>query len=134
MTDQITGTLVFTVLTAVLGSFQFGYDLGVINAPQQVIIAHYRYVLDMPLDDQKAINNDAIDSTEGLPTKPHFLTPTPTPLAEEEPVTSSGLVTMYWSLSVSSFAVGGMIASFFGGWLGDQLGRANLRLGSNVHW
>ncbi|KAF6121748.1 solute carrier family 2 member 2 [Phyllostomus discolor] len=132
MTDQITGTLVFTVLTAVLGSFQFGYDLGVINAPQQVIIAHYRYVLDMPLDDQKAINNDAIDSTEGLPTKPHFLTPTPTPLAEEEPVTSSGLVTMYWSLSVSSFAVGGMIASFFGGWLGDQLGRIKAMLVANI--
>ncbi|KAI2532435.1 SLC2A2 isoform 2 [Pan troglodytes] len=33
--DKVTGTLVFTVITAVLGSFQFGYDIGVINAPQQ---------------------------------------------------------------------------------------------------
>jgi hypothetical protein len=32
---QITGTLVFTVFTAVLSSFQFGYDIGVINAPQE---------------------------------------------------------------------------------------------------
>lgn len=32
---QITGTLVFTVFTAALGSFQFGYDIGVINAPQE---------------------------------------------------------------------------------------------------
>lgn len=32
---QITGTLVFTVFTAALSSFQFGYDIGVINAPQE---------------------------------------------------------------------------------------------------
>lgn len=32
---QITGTLAFTVFTAVLSSFQFGYDIGVINAPQE---------------------------------------------------------------------------------------------------
>ena len=32
---QVTGTLVLAVFTAVLSSFQFGYDIGVINAPQQ---------------------------------------------------------------------------------------------------
>ncbi|XP_036993359.2 solute carrier family 2, facilitated glucose transporter member 2 [Artibeus jamaicensis] len=128
---EVTGTLVFAVLTAVLGSFQFGYDAGVMNAPQQVIIAHYRYVLEGPLDDQKGINNDAFDSTEGLPTNPHFLTATPTPWAEEESP-SSGLITMYWSLSVSMFAVGGMIASFFGGWLGDQIGRIKGMMVANI--
>ncbi|KAM5334749.1 solute carrier family 2, facilitated glucose transporter member 2 isoform 1-T1 [Glossophaga mutica] len=39
---------------------------------------------------------------------------------------------MYWSFSVSSFAVGGMIASFFGGWLGDRLGRVKAMLISNI--
>lgn len=37
---QITGTLAFTVFTAVLGSFQFGYDIGVINAPQEASETH----------------------------------------------------------------------------------------------
>ncbi|XP_054436460.1 solute carrier family 2, facilitated glucose transporter member 2 [Pteronotus mesoamericanus] len=132
MTDQVTGTLVFTVLTAVLGSFQFGYDIGVINAPQQVIMAHYRHVLDIPLDDRKTINNYAIDSTEELPTNPVVTNPTPTVWTEKEPMTSSGLVTMFWSLSVSSFAIGGMIASFFGGWLGDQFGRIKAMLIANI--
>lgn len=33
---QVTGTLALAVFTAVLGSLQFGYSLGVINAPQKV--------------------------------------------------------------------------------------------------
>lgn len=36
MMRQITGTLAMAVFTAVLGSLQFGYSLGVINAPQKV--------------------------------------------------------------------------------------------------
>lgn len=34
--QQISGTLVLAVFTAVLGSLQYGYSLGVINAPQKV--------------------------------------------------------------------------------------------------
>ncbi|KAJ8797730.1 hypothetical protein J1605_017156 [Eschrichtius robustus] len=130
--DKVTRTLVFTVFTAVLGSFQFGYDIGVINAPQQVIITHYRHILGVPLDDRKAINSYAINSTEELPTSPFLRVPTPTPWAEEEPVASASLITMFWSLSVSSFPVGGMIASFFGGLLGDQLGRIKAMLVANI--
>ncbi|PNJ32853.1 SLC2A2 isoform 2 [Pongo abelii] len=131
--DKVTGTLVFTVITTVLGSFQFGYDIGVINAPQQVIMSHYRHVLGVPLDDRKAINNYVINSTDELPTISYSMNPKPTPWAEEEAVAAAQLITMLWSLSVSSFAVGGMIASFFGGWLGDTLGRANFRPGSYVY-
>lgn len=89
----------------------------------QVIISHYRHVLGVPLDDRKAINNYAINSTKELPTVPSLRTPTPTSSAEEEAVASASHIIMLWSLSVSSFAVGGMFASFFGGWLGDRLGR-----------
>ncbi|MGH0129453.1 UNVERIFIED_CONTAM: hypothetical protein FKN15_018504 [Acipenser sinensis] len=32
-------------------------------------------------------------------------------------------VTMYWSLSVSIFSIGGMVSSFLVGWVGDSLGR-----------
>ena len=34
--QRITGTLALSVFTAVLGSLEFGYNIGVINAPQQV--------------------------------------------------------------------------------------------------
>ena len=77
--------------------------------------------LGVSLDDRIAINNYALNSTEELPTS--LGDPTPVSWAEEETMTSASLITMFWSLSVSSFAVGGMIASFFGGLLGDKLGR-----------
>ncbi|XDB46829.1 hypothetical protein ABFV05_000445 [Capra hircus] len=128
--DKVTGTLVLAVFTAVLSSFQFGYDIGVINAPQQVIITHYRHVLGVSLDDGIAINNYALNSTEELPTSPGD--PTPVSWAEKEAMTSASLITMFWSLSVSSFAVGGMIASFFGGLLGDKLGRIKALLVANI--
>ncbi|XP_003925144.1 solute carrier family 2, facilitated glucose transporter member 2 isoform X1 [Saimiri boliviensis] len=130
--DKVTGTLVFAVVTAALGSFQFGYDIGVINAPQQTIISHYRHVLGVPLDDRKAINNYVINSTDELPTITYLMNPEPTAWTEEETVAATNLITMFWSLSVSSFAVGGMIASFFGGWLGDTLGRIKAMLVANI--
>ncbi|XP_026119725.1 solute carrier family 2, facilitated glucose transporter member 4 isoform X1 [Carassius auratus] len=39
--ESITGTLALSVFTAVLGSFQFGYNIGVINAPQKIIEQDY---------------------------------------------------------------------------------------------
>ncbi|KAI4905059.1 hypothetical protein NFI96_016029, partial [Prochilodus magdalenae] len=39
--QRITGTLALSVFTAVLGSLQFGYNIGVINAPQKIIEADY---------------------------------------------------------------------------------------------
>lgn len=39
--QRITGTLALSVFTAVLGSLQFGYNIGVINAPQKVILHPY---------------------------------------------------------------------------------------------
>ncbi|XP_074839186.1 solute carrier family 2, facilitated glucose transporter member 4 [Carettochelys insculpta] len=37
----VTSTLVLSVFTAVLGSLQCGYNIGVINAPQKIIEQHY---------------------------------------------------------------------------------------------
>lgn len=34
--QTVTGTFVLSVFTAVLGSLEFGYNIGVINAPQKV--------------------------------------------------------------------------------------------------
>ncbi|XP_042256431.1 solute carrier family 2, facilitated glucose transporter member 4-like isoform X1 [Thunnus albacares] len=39
--DTVTGTLALSVFTAVLGSLEFGYNIGVINAPQKIIEADY---------------------------------------------------------------------------------------------
>lgn len=39
--EVVTGTLALSVFTAVLGSLQFGYNIGVINAPQKIIEQDY---------------------------------------------------------------------------------------------
>uniref|UniRef100_A0A8C0GP87 Solute carrier family 2, facilitated glucose transporter member 5 n=1 Tax=Chelonoidis abingdonii TaxID=106734 RepID=A0A8C0GP87_CHEAB len=57
--------------------FQYGYSLGVINAPQRANL--------------------------------------------EELDVGKSTLTLYWSLSVSIFAIGGMISSFTVGWVGDKL-------------
>ncbi|XP_007517959.2 solute carrier family 2, facilitated glucose transporter member 2 [Erinaceus europaeus] len=134
--SEVTGTLVFTVFTVMLSSFQFGYDIGVINAPQQIIITHYRSVLDVPLEERKVTTTYATNSIQELstissPRNPTSATSWPEE-EEEEAMDSPGLIVMLWSLSVSMFAIGGMIASFFGGWLGDRLGRIKAMLVSNI--
>lgn len=39
--ETLTGTFILSVFTAVLGSLQFGYNIGVINAPQKLIEEEY---------------------------------------------------------------------------------------------
>lgn len=39
--ETVTGTLALSVFTAVLGSLEFGYNIGVINAPQKIIEEDY---------------------------------------------------------------------------------------------
>ncbi|XP_064184873.1 solute carrier family 2, facilitated glucose transporter member 4-like [Anguilla rostrata] len=39
--ERVTGTLALSVFTAVLGSLEFGYNIGVINAPQKIIEKDY---------------------------------------------------------------------------------------------
>ncbi|CAI9619215.1 unnamed protein product [Staurois parvus] len=47
----------------------------------------------------------------------------------EAPVPSA--VTMYWSLSVSVFSLGGLASSFFVGWIADKLGRIKAMMAVN---
>ncbi|KAK6484000.1 solute carrier family 2 [Huso huso] len=95
---ELSGTLMLAVFTAVLGSFQYGYSLGVINAPQKIIETHYGRVLNVLPNESLLLNG----------TEARVLHPS---------------VTMYWSLSVSIFSIGGMVSSFLVGWVGDSLGR-----------
>uniref|UniRef100_A0A452J228 Major facilitator superfamily (MFS) profile domain-containing protein n=1 Tax=Gopherus agassizii TaxID=38772 RepID=A0A452J228_9SAUR len=98
--QHLTGTLVLSVFTAVLGFFQYGYSLGVINAPQRATGLH---------------SPSLVRGALGL-------------VCPQGPST----LTLYWSLSVSIFAIGGMISSFTVGWVGDKLGRVKAMLAVNV--
>ncbi|XP_071015920.1 solute carrier family 2, facilitated glucose transporter member 2-like isoform X1 [Oncorhynchus clarkii lewisi] len=109
--QQLTGTLTLAVFSAVLGSLQFGYSLGVINAPQKVIEQHYGRSLGV------------------LPEEPLLLSENSTETEKQEVHPS---VVMYWSLSVSIFSIGGMVSSFLVGFIGDLRGRVKGMLMVNV--
>lgn len=161
-----------------LGFFQYGYSLGVINAPQkvsaepgcrvrspgspgafpfpggkhpktqpgggidvsrqrfsslQVIEAHYAHVLGIVPMDRLAPNTSGEDGP--IPSTVPSTVPSTIPgtgawgstegmlAPPEDPAASPHVLTMFWSLSVSVFAIGGMVSSFTVGWIGDRLGR-----------
>ncbi|XP_061651619.1 solute carrier family 2, facilitated glucose transporter member 2 [Phyllopteryx taeniolatus] len=111
---ELTVTLAFAVLTAALGSLQYGYSMGVINAPQRVIERHYGRSLGVrPLE-------AAVMSANGS---------LPGDAAQEQGHPS---VVMYWSLSVAIFSVGGVLSSFLVGFVGDLRGRVKGMLMVNV--
>uniref|UniRef100_A0A8C9W8S9 Solute carrier family 2 member 2 n=1 Tax=Scleropages formosus TaxID=113540 RepID=A0A8C9W8S9_SCLFO len=105
--QELSGTLALAVFTAVLGSLQYGYSLGVINAPQKVIERHYSRALGVLQENVIGASN----------------------VTEEVPHSS---VVMYWSLSVAIFSVGGMLSSFLVGFVGDLRGRVKGMLAVNV--
>ncbi|XP_030889979.1 solute carrier family 2, facilitated glucose transporter member 4 isoform X2 [Leptonychotes weddellii] len=100
--QRVTGTLILAVFSAVLGSLQFGYNLGVINAPQKVIEQSY---------------NETWLGRQG-PEGPSSIPPS--------------TLTTLWALSVAIFSVGGMISSFLIGIISQWLGRKRAMLVNNV--
>ncbi|XP_044795292.1 solute carrier family 2, facilitated glucose transporter member 4 isoform X2 [Bubalus kerabau] len=100
--QRVTGTLVLAVFSAVLGSLQFGYNIGVINAPQKVIEQSY---------------NETWLGRQG-PEGPGSIPP--------------GTLTTLWALSVAIFSVGGMISSFLIGIISQWLGRKRAMLFNNA--
>ena len=81
--------LVFAIFAAVLGMFQFGFNTGVINAPQEV--------LTMFIGEIYRERTGQFISTE--------------------------LLDLIWSITVSIFAIGGMIGGLSGGTIADWCGR-----------
>uniref|UniRef100_A0A672I887 Major facilitator superfamily (MFS) profile domain-containing protein n=2 Tax=Salarias fasciatus TaxID=181472 RepID=A0A672I887_SALFA len=108
---QLTGTLAVAVFTAALGSLQYGYSLGVINAPQKVIERHYARSLGVFSERAADLS---FNSTEP-------------PEEEQHPS-----VVVYWSLSVAIFSIGGMLSSFMVGFVGDLKGRIKGMMMINV--
>ncbi|XP_041828052.1 solute carrier family 2, facilitated glucose transporter member 2 [Melanotaenia boesemani] len=110
---QLTGTLAVAVFTAALGSLQYGYSLGVINAPQKVIERHYARSLGL-WSDRSALSENSTEETDSPGVERH------------------SAVVMYWSLSVAIFSIGGMVSSFLVGFVGDLKGRVKGMLMVNV--
>uniref|UniRef100_A0A8D0EGB0 Solute carrier family 2 member 2 n=1 Tax=Salvator merianae TaxID=96440 RepID=A0A8D0EGB0_SALMN len=106
---DVTCTLYFSVFSAVLGFFQFGYSIGVINAPQEIIMLHYGKVLGV------------VPATSSLMDS-----------AEKDKVLKNPTVIMLWSLSVAMFAVGGMVSSFTVGWFGEKMARIKAMILVNI--
>jgi len=77
----LTPMLAFAIFSAVLGMFQFGYNTGVINAPQKIV---EQFIADVYKDRTGRVITDQ-------------------------------LVALLWSVTVSIFAVGGMIGGIYGG-------------------
>ncbi|XP_062904914.1 solute carrier family 2, facilitated glucose transporter member 4-like [Mobula hypostoma] len=100
--ERVTGSLVLAVGTAVLGSLQFGYNIGVINAPQKII--------------EQSYNKTWMGRQTGL--------------EHPQPIDQSVLTTL-WSLSVAIFSIGGMVSSFLVGTLAEWLGRKRAMLVNN---
>lgn len=50
-TTKVTPSLVFAVTVATIGSFQFGYNTGVINAPETILKDFLNYTLEERLED-----------------------------------------------------------------------------------
>ncbi|GAA6223323.1 solute carrier family 2, facilitated glucose transporter member 2 isoform X1 [Lates japonicus] len=111
---QLTGTLALAVFTAALGSLQYGYSLGVINAPQEIIQKHYGRSLGV-WSERNAVPSENSTEEEELPDVAH-----------------NPAVVMYWSLSVAIFSIGGMLSSFLVGFVGDLKGRVKGMLMVNV--
>lgn len=125
--QRVTGTLVLAVFSAVLGSLQFGYNIGVINAPQKVS--------DLQLCEWGwgGIHQVVERSLESLPCS----TPLPPQVIEQSYNATwlgrqgpggpdsipQGTLTTLWALSVAIFSVGGMISSFLVGIISQWLGR-----------
>ncbi|XP_022252248.1 glucose transporter type 1-like isoform X2 [Limulus polyphemus] len=90
--------LVFTIIAAVLGMFQFGYNTGVINAPQKLI---------------KEFISDIYERRT------------------EEMITNA-FREFLWSVTVSIFAIGGMVGGISGGAVANRFGRKGGLLLNNV--
>lgn len=87
--SEITPMLIFAILSAVLGMFQFGYNTGVINAPQKVL--------------EEFIANVYKQRTGQW-------------ISEE-------LIDLIWSVTVSIFAVGGMLGGLLAPAVANWCGR-----------
>ncbi|XP_024240421.1 solute carrier family 2, facilitated glucose transporter member 1 isoform X1 [Oncorhynchus tshawytscha] len=137
----LTLQLMMAVGTAVIGSLQFGYNTGVINAPQK--LSRLRCSSEMhgahrsPTQRCRNACSDRlhlISPVGALPGQSKiiegFLNDTWNS-RYSEPIPTTSLTTL-WSISVAIFSVGGIFGSFSVGLFVNRLGRRNSMLIANV--
>lgn len=129
--QRVTGTLVLAVFSAVLGSLQFGYNIGVINAPQKVRVLR---PADRGCPPEEGRGQGGRVEREGpagthVSVSPQVIEQSynETWLGRQGPDGPSsippGTLTTLWALSVAIFSVGGMVSSFLLGVVSQWLGR-----------
>ncbi|XP_054392107.2 solute carrier family 2, facilitated glucose transporter member 4 isoform X5 [Pongo abelii] len=137
--QRVTGTLVLAVFSAVLGSLQFGYNIGVINAPQKVRACSWQgggtQTRRTGVSGMVESGGSAGNLSSAVP-QVIEQSYNETWLARQGPEGPSsippGTLTTLWALSVAIFSVGGMISSFLIGIISQWLGRKRAMLVNNV--
>uniref|UniRef100_A0A0N5AYB7 MFS domain-containing protein n=1 Tax=Syphacia muris TaxID=451379 RepID=A0A0N5AYB7_9BILA len=99
-TGKWTGPLILAIFASCIGSaFQFGYHIGCINAPAEIIKQWYI-----------KSHEEMFNST----------------------ITYEAVSRVQWAITVSSFAVGGMVGGLASGWCGDKFGRKGGMILNNI--
>lgn len=102
--------LVFAITAAALGSgFQHGYNTGVVNAPQELIMAWIQRC--------NETEPDAADASDGLTVSDNSTS------ADVNCEMTEERVTIIWSWIVAIFCIGGMIGGSAVGLVSGKLGR-----------
>ncbi|KAH0624149.1 hypothetical protein JD844_007585, partial [Phrynosoma platyrhinos] len=126
---DVTATLTLSVFTAVLGFFQYGYCIGVINAPQMASKNAYFYCFDI---EYHILYLSGIIMTHYAKVLGILSERDSNIESKRDDALKNPTVIMLWSLSVAMFAVGGMISSFTVGWIGEKMARVKAMLLVNV--
>ncbi|KAI1231332.1 Solute carrier family 2 [Lamprotornis superbus] len=127
----MTARLMLAVGGAVLGSLQFGYNTGVINAPQKGEPRTRLAAFPPPIPAGSLPWAGAEPQPAALVTVIEDFYNRTWLYRYEEPISPATLTTL-WSLSVAIFSVGGMIGSFSVGLFVNRFGRRNSMLMSNI--
>lgn len=103
---EFTGKLALAMAACALGSsFQFGYNTGIVNAPEKVLKSFYN-------DSYFRRHSEELD-------------------CEDEQINCTTL-TVLWAFTVSIFAVGGMIGGVSAGYWANKFGRKRTLLLNNI--
>ncbi|OQV18759.1 Solute carrier family 2, facilitated glucose transporter member 1 [Hypsibius exemplaris] len=117
----LTGPLVFAILSAAFGSsFLFGYNIGVINAPQTVMGLWIRKVK------CSRIGNNSADESWGQ------WCPELDTQDKQEHMFENGTLNLIWSVVASIFCLGGLIGALTTSFFVNRFGRKGTLLINNV--
>uniref|UniRef100_H2YYN4 Major facilitator superfamily (MFS) profile domain-containing protein n=1 Tax=Ciona savignyi TaxID=51511 RepID=H2YYN4_CIOSA len=129
--QKVTFPLVLAVIVTVMGStFQYGYNIAVVNAPAPVNYFQYDSQLPIKLCHRRSANFTTFFIKSNPATVGNKVTEI-NQVAVVEVTTLSDSDLILWSFTVSIYTVGGMIGSFSTGFFVKKFGRKGALLVSN---